>query len=338
MARPISIMDLVTITGSATPSQTIADTVAVAQEADRLGYKRYWVPEHHNHLGLAFTSTEVMIAHLGAKTERIRVGAAGIMLPNHAPLKVAETFRTLEALYPGRIDLGLGRAPGTDGLTAYALRGNDKGGADFPQLAGELFAFLYDQFPPDHPYAKVIAAPIGQQAPDVFILGSSEFGPRFAAVNGLTAVFAHHQSPHLARSVLRKYREDFVGSELQSTPYSIVSVLALATDDPTIADAAMGMWALFIDRIRSGERGPRPSLAEVLEYTQTSAFASRRASLREQVFAGPAAEVAARLTELADDCQVDEIALLSPLGERDLRISSLRLLADQFQLAGVPTA
>lgn len=329
---PVSVLDFVAITGDATPGQTIAATVEAAKYAERLGYKRYWVPEHHNHLGLAFTSTEVMIAHLAAATERIRVGAAGVMLPNHAPLKVAEVFRTLEAIHPGRIDLGLGRAPGTDGLTAYALRHGEMTD-NFGQQAGELFAFLYDDFPDDHPYRQVVAAPRTDIPPEIFMLGSSEYGPRFAAANGLSAVFAHHMSPELAVPVLRDYRANFQPSKYLSEPHAVISAIAFATEDPELADAAIATWMLFGDRIKRGERGPRASLVEALEFARTDEFKTRRSRHLEKVFAGSPDEVAGRLKALVADAQADELVVVSPLGAQTARLRNFELLARELDLA-----
>lgn len=330
MVFPISILDFVAISGSDTAAQTIAQTVQVAQRAEALGYKRYWVPEHHNHLGLGFTSTEVMMAHLAAVTETIRIGAAGVMLPNHAPLKVAEVFRTLQTIHPGRIDLGLGRAPGTDPLTAYALR-HGKNADEFAQQAGELLAFLTDSFPADHPYRDVIAAPQAPP-PEVFMLGSSEYGPRFAAVNGLTAVFAHHMSPDLAGPALRDYRARFAASEFQSEPYSIVSTIAFASADPEIVDAAIATWTLFGDRLRRGERGPRSSLAEALQFARTDEFKSRRAAQSQRMVVGSPQQVQERLDELVDDCQADELVVVCPLGQQEARLRSFELIAAEAGL------
>lgn len=332
MSLPVGILDFVAITGDATARETIEATIEVAQHADRLGYHRYWVPEHHNHLGLAFTSQEVMMTRLLAETERIRVGAAGIMLPNWAPLKVAEVFRTLETMYPGRVDLGLGRAPGTDGLTAHALR-NGQTHDEFPQQCAELLAFLYDSFPDNHPYSRVVAAPIPERPPEIFMLGSSDFGPTFAAVNGLIAVFAHHMSPQYAAPLLRQYRERFEPSPYLSAPYSIVSTLAFATDDPDLADAALATWMLFKDRLTRGERGARASLAEALDYTRTDDFAARKPSNEKLVYAGPAEQVAERLTALAKECQADEVVVISPLGEQSARLRSFELLAGAMHLS-----
>ena len=330
-AAPLSVLDFVSITEGQTPAEAIADTVAVARAAERAGYHRYWVPEHHNSSGLAFTSLEVLIAHLAAATSTIRVGAAGVMLPNHAPLKVAEVFRTLEALHPGRIDLGLGRAPGTDGLTAFALRGTQPDAVpDFPQLLAMLMAFLADDFPDDHPYRDVLAAPVVTSSPDVFVLGSSGYGTRFAAVNGLGTVFAHHMSPDLAVEALQEYRSSFRPGYVEE-PWSAVSVIAHATDDPDEAEAAVASWALLISRLRAGDRGPRPTFDQIRDYARSAEFRRERDGAPDRVFAGPAADVAARVRELATRAQVDEVAVVSPLPGRERRAGALAAFAQAWR-------
>ena len=197
---PLAVLDFVGIEYGESPSASVAGAVGIARAVEAAGYRRYWVSEHHNMTSLACSAPELLTAHVGALTARIRVGAAGIMLPNHAPLKVAETFRTLLAMYPGRIDLALGRAPGTDPLTAHVLRRGMVAdpAAEFPGQVAELLAFLGDGFPAGHPYAPLVAAPVVDERPELFVLGSSGYGPRFAAVNGMSAVFAHHMSPEIA--------------------------------------------------------------------------------------------------------------------------------------------
>jgi luciferase family oxidoreductase group 1 len=330
--RPLAILDFVHRSAGQSAADALADTVAVARVAEEIGYARYWVPEHHNSPGLGFTSNEVLIAHLAAATSSIRVGAAGVMLPNHAPLKVAEVFRTLEALHPGRIDLGLGRAPGTDGLTAYALRGRDPGAAgdEFPELAAHLLAFLGDGFPPDHPYSRVLAAPEVETTPEVFMLGSSAYGPQFSAANGLATVFAHHMSPELAVDVLRKYRRDFRPGHVEA-PHAGISVLAYATDDPDDADLARASWSMFVDRIRRGRRGPGPGLQEVAAHARSAAFAELRASLDGRVFAGPPDRVAEQVADLAERACADEVAVVSPISERTRRTRALSALIAAWQ-------
>ena len=172
---PLAVLDFVGIEHGESASASVAGAVRIAQAVEAAGYRRYWVSEHHNMTSLACSAPELLTAHVGARTSRIRVGAAGIMLPNHAPLKVAETFRTLLAMYPGRIDLALGRAPGTDPLTAHVLRRGmvTDPAAEFPGQVGELLAFLGDGFPAGHPYAQLVAAPLVDERPELFVLGSS---------------------------------------------------------------------------------------------------------------------------------------------------------------------
>src|SRR5579859_6740974 len=182
---PLAVLDFVGIEYGEGASDSLVGAVSIAQAIEAAGYRRYWVSEHHNMHSLACSAPELLIAHVGAQTSSIRVGAAGIMLPNHAALKVAETFRTLLAMYPGRVDLALGRAPGTDPLTAHALRRGQvvDPGAEFPGQVGELLAWLGDGFPKDHPYGQLVAAPVIDEQPELFVLGSSQYGPKFAAVN-----------------------------------------------------------------------------------------------------------------------------------------------------------
>src|SRR5882757_9835444 len=190
---PLAVLDFVGIEYGEVASDSLAGAASIARAIEASGYRRYWVSEHHNMQSLACSAPELLTAYVGAQTSRIRVGAAGIMLPNHAALKVAETFRTLLAMYPGRIDLALGRAPGTDQLTAHVLRRGmvSDPAAEFPGQVAELLAFLGDGFPADHPYAPLVAAPVNSERPELFMLGSSPYGPRFAAVNGMSAAFAH---------------------------------------------------------------------------------------------------------------------------------------------------
>src|ERR1700685_1025948 len=208
---PLAVLDFVGIEYGEAASDALVGAVGIAQAIEAAGYRRYWVSEHHNMNSLACSAPELLTAHIGAHTERIRVGAAGIMLPNHTSLKVAETCRTLLAMYRGRIDLALGRAPGTDPLTAHVLRRGVRTdpAAEFPAQVGELLAFLGDGVPDGHPYAPLVAAPLVAEKPELFVLGSSPYGPRFAAVNGMSAVFAHHMSPDQAFEALREYRRGF---------------------------------------------------------------------------------------------------------------------------------
>jgi luciferase family oxidoreductase group 1 len=333
---PLAVLDFVGIEHGETASRSIAGAVEVARAVEDAGYGRYWVSEHHNMRSLACSAPEVLTAHIGARTDRIRVGAAGIMLPNHAPFKVAEVFRTLLAMYPGRIDLALGRAPGTDPLTAHVLR---RGVAtdvqnDFPGQVAELLAFLDDgsAFPEGHPYRGLVAAPVVDEQPQVFVLGSSPYGPRFAAVNGLSAVFAHHQSPDLAFEVLQGYRRDFRPSREGDQPFSAMSVLAFASDDHDAVLEFEAAWALTMQNLARGHREPlRPE--EVTAFARSEAFRSRRQDRDPRMVTGEAKVVAERLLEMKERAGTDEIVVVTPSLDRARRIGSYRALADAWREA-----
>lgn len=283
---------------------------------------------------LACSAPEILIAHITAKTDRIRVGAAGIMLPNHTSFKVAETFRTLIAMHPGRIDLGLGRAPGTDPLTAHVLRRgmNANAAAEFPQQVAELLAFLGEGFPADHPYGALVAAPVVDEQPDVFILGSSQYGPSFAAVNGMGAVFAHHQSPDLAFNVLRDYRRDFTPRVEGGTPYSAMSVLAFASDDDDAVFEFEAAWTLTLQNLSRNIRTPlRPEQVE--EFACSDEFRGQRRERDSRMVTGEAKILVERLLEMKEQAQVDELVLVTPSLGRERRTASFQSIAEAWRAA-----
>lgn len=327
---PLAVLDFVGIEYGEPAHDSIGGAVDIAQAVEAANYRRYWVSEHHNMRSLACSAPEILISHLGAKTSRIRVGAAGIMLPNHAPFKVAETFRTLMAMYPGRIDLGLGRAPGTDPLTAHVLRrgiGSDVA-TEFPGQVAELLAFLGDgtEFPEDHPYRQLVAAPVVDEQPEIFLLGSSHYGPRFAAVNGMRAVFAHHQSPDIAFEVLRDYRRDFRPRRDGDQPWSAMSVLAFASDDEESVFEFEAGWALTMQNLARNIREPlRPE--QVVDYARSDAFRSRRRERDPRMVTGQADDVVARLAEMKEQAMVDELVIVTPSLDRKRRTDSYRQIA-----------
>jgi luciferase family oxidoreductase group 1 len=329
----LAVLDFVGIEHGESAAASIAGAVGIAQAVEAAGYRRYWVSEHHNMSSLACSAPELLTAHVGAHTSRIRVGAAGIMLPNHAPLKVAEMFRTLLAMYPGRIDLALGRAPGTDPLTAHVLRRGmvADAAAEFPAQVGELLAFLGDGFPAGHPYAQLVAAPLVDERPELFVLGSSAYGPRFAAVNGMSAAFAHHMSPDLAFEALREYRRGFTPGPAGGSPYSVMSVLAFAShDDEAIIDFEAA-WTLTIQNIRRGIREPlRPE--QIHDFARSREFRASRQDDSRMVTGEPKA-VAERLLEMKELAQADEIAVVTPSLERERRRASYVALADAWRRA-----
>jgi luciferase family oxidoreductase group 1 len=328
---PLAVLDFVGIEHGETATESVRGAVGIARAVEAAGYRRYWVSEHHNMRSLACSAPEILVAHVAAQTERIRVGAAGIMLPNHAAFKVAETFRTLVAMHPGRIDLALGRAPGTDPLTAHVLRRGLRvdPGAEFPAQVAELLAFLGDGFPDDHPYAPLVAAPVVTEQPELFVLGSSPYGPRFAAVNGLSAVFAHHMSPDLAVDVLRRYRAEFTPRTDGAAPFSAMSVLVYADDDELSRVEFEAAWALTMRNLSRGVREPlRPE--EVAEFARSASFrAGRRDDSRMVV--GEAKHVVERLLELKQAAQADEIVLVTPSLDRARRTASCEAVAQAWR-------
>jgi luciferase family oxidoreductase group 1 len=329
----LSLLDFVGIEHGETASSALRGAVGIAQAVEAAGYRRYWVSEHHNMRSLACSAPELLTAHVAAQTSTIRVGAAGIMLPNHAAFKVAETFRTLLAMHPGRIDLALGRAPGTDPLTAHVLRRGLRvdPAAEFPTQVAELLAFLGDGFPDDHPYAPLVAAPVVDEQPELFVLGSSGYGPRFAALNGLRAVFAHHMSPEIAVEVLREYRREFRPAREGAQPYSAMSVLTFASDDEDAVHEFAAAWALTMRNLARGVREPlRPE--QVTELARSEGFRDRPRD-DDRMVAGPPKLVAERLLELQQAAQVDEIVVVTPSLDRARRTASLVDLAQAWRQA-----
>ncbi|HVE29159.1 MAG TPA: LLM class flavin-dependent oxidoreductase [Mycobacteriales bacterium] len=332
---PLAVLDFVGIEYGEGAHDSLQGAIGIAQAVEQAGYRRYWISEHHNMRSLACSAPEILTAAIAARTETIRVGAAGIMLPNHSSFKVAEVFRTLMALHPGRIDLGLGRAPGTDPLTAHVLRrGIDVDpAAEFPEQVAELLAFLGDGvgFAENHPYGRLVAAPVVDEVPQLFVLGSSGYGTQFAAVNGMSAVFAHHMSPDLAVPALKQYRAQFRPRQDGATPYSAMSVLSFASDDPDAVAEFEAGWTLTIANLRRGIREPlRPE--QVREYARSPEF--RRDGRDGRMVTGEAKAVVERLLELKAEAEVDEIVVVTPNLDRNRRTASFRSIADSWRAAG----
>ena len=223
---PFSVLDLCPIIQGGSAAQSFRNALDLAQHAEQWGYRRYWIAEHHSLVGVASAATSVVIAHIGAGTRTIRIGAGGIMLPNHAPLLIAEQFGTLESLYPGRIDLGLGRAPGSDQVTSQALRRDPMAGDDFPKEVGELMYW----FSPEQPGQSVVAVPGAGLKIPLWILGSSTWGAQFAAANGLPFAFASHFAPQQMMHALELYRAGFKPSDWLDKPYAMLGINVIAAD------------------------------------------------------------------------------------------------------------
>jgi luciferase family oxidoreductase group 1 len=343
---PLSVLDLVTVGAGRTASDALRTSVEIARLAEARGYHRYWVAEHHSMPGVASSSPAVILAHLAAHTERIRLGSGGVMLPNHAPLVIAEQFGTLEAMAPGRVDLGLGRAPGTDGATAAALRRTDRlneGADDFPQQLVELTRFLDDDFPDGHPYRRIHAVPGPVQAtspggvqsphrPPVWLLGSSGFSARLAATLGLPFAFAHHFSAQNTVPALDLYRETFRPSEILDEPYALIGVSALATDDEREARRQVLAAALNMVRLRTGRPGLVPTPEEAEAYDFSPMERDFVESWNANVVHGTPDAVRAGLDDLQKRTGADELMITANAHGGDVRLRSYELIADAYGL------
>ena len=334
MTLALSVLDLSPVDAGSTSAQALHDTVDLARHADRLGFTRYWLAEHHNMTAVASSAPEIMIGQVAAATRRIRVGSGGIMLPNHAPLQVAEDFRVLEALFPGRIDLGIGRAPGTDQVTAVALRRSVEalGADDFLEQLADLRAFSGGGFPADHPFRSIQAAPADVDLPPIWILGSSGYGSQVAAALGLGFAFAAHISPDTAVDALRRYRERFTPSPQAAEPRPLLAVSVVCGETDAEAERLATSMDLAVVRLRTGQPAPLPSPEEASAHRFTPQERAIAQSYRERQVVGGPATVRARLSALAAEAGVDEVMLTTMTHGHEARVRGLELLADAFDL------
>ena len=330
----LSILDQSPIVSGYTPRDAVRETIRLAQAADHLGFHRYWLAEHHNMRGLADPVPEILLGALAGETSRIRVGTGGVLLPYYSPLKVAEIFRMYEALFPGRIDLGIGRAPGGDMLTARAVNAHAFEDMDgFPRQVIELIGWLDDALPEDHPYRAVHAMPAGESSPEIWLLGSSDYSATLAAYLGLRFAFAHFISAHGGDAVTRAYRADFRASLRDAGPCSMVCVFAICAE--TQADAER--LAASIDHRRllmaTGREAVVATADEALAYPYSER--DREIVLRERARAviGTPERVKARLLEIQAAFQADELMVITITGDYPSRLRSYELLAEAFQLA-----
>jgi luciferase family oxidoreductase group 1 len=327
---PLSVLDLATVATGSTPAQALEETTTLSVAVERLGYHRLWVAEHHGMPAVASSAPAVLIAHLADATSTLRVGSGGVMLPNHSPLVVAEQFGTLEALHPGRIDLGLGRAPGTDPATARALRRSRDLDADtFPNDVVELISYLLPaEGPPAHPSAN----PGSGYLPEVWLLGSSLFSAQLAGILGLPYSFAYHFAPALLDAALDTYRTNFRPSILHDVPRSMVAASVICAPSADEARWLSGSSALSILQLRSGRLGPMPSPEEAEAYPFTAA---ERAMVEETLsthLIGDPDSVRAGLVELQRRTGADEIMLSTRAHSYEARIRSLTLVAEAWGL------
>jgi luciferase family oxidoreductase group 1 len=326
---PVSVLDLAPIGSGFGAGEALRNSVDLARHAERWGYVRHWVAEHHNMPGVGSSAPAVLIAHLAAATTRLRVGAGGVMLPNHAPLVIAEQFGTLEALHPGRIDLGIGRAPGTDPATAAALRRTAAplSADDFPQQLGELVAFLRGSFPADHPYHRVRAVPGGGDVPALWLLGSSGYSAQVAGILGLPFAFAHHFSPANTEPALELYRSRFQPSAALAEPYAMVAVAVVCADSDERARWLDGSSRLSVLRLRAGAPIPLPTPEEAAAHPYTpSEEAVIQGWVADHVVGDPDT-VGRGLDRLLARTRADELMVTTMVYEHRDRLRSYELVA-----------
>ncbi|MFF2083016.1 LLM class flavin-dependent oxidoreductase [Nocardia sp. NPDC058176] len=321
-AVTLSVLDLAPVQADATAGEALHATTRLAQHAEELGYRRFWVAEHHNMPGIASAAPAVVLAHLAASTSRIRLGSGGVMLPNHAPLVVAEQFGTLESLHPGRIDLGIGRAPGTDPVTARALRRHADGlGADsFPRELTTLIGFFRGT-----DADGIVASPGRGAEPEVWLLGSSGYSAQVAAALGLPFAFAHHIAPDNTAAALNLYRDNFRPSETRSEPYTIVAASAICADTDAEADRLAAPRDLAFANLRSGRPQALATPDQAAGFPGSDAerhFAAQRKAGQLQ---GSPETVRAQAAQLLDATTPDELMLNTLVYDIDARIRSLDL-------------
>jgi luciferase family oxidoreductase group 1 len=329
---PLSVLDLAPVGAGSTPATALAGSVDLARLAERLGYRRLWVAEHHNMPGIASSSPPVLIAHLAASTTTIRVGAGGVMLPNHSSLVVAEQFGMLEALHPGRIDLGLGRAPGTDPVTAAALRRSPSPGADeFPEQLRDLFSY----FDGTHPH--ITAVPGRGYRPAVWMLGSSNYSAQVAGLLGLPFSFAHHFASHNTIAALEIYRESFRPSSELEQPYAMIGVPVICAETTERANWLSGSSALSFVRLRQGRPTPLPTPEEAAEYVFTPTEREIVRAWTAPLIRGEPNHVRAELEALTQRTGTDELMITTMIHSPADRLRSYELVAETWNLSPVAT-
>jgi luciferase family oxidoreductase group 1 len=332
---PLSVLDLATVATGSNAAQALAETTQTAIVAEQLGYKRLWVAEHHGMPAVASSAPAVLIAHVASATSTIRVGAGGVMLPNHSPLVIAEQYATLEALHPGRIDLGLGRAPGTDHVTARALRRSLDLGADhFPDDVVELINYL---LPLEGPLGHPAANPGNGYLPEVWLLGSSTFSAQLAGLLGLPFSFAYHFAPTLVDEALQIYRSNFRASILLAEPHAMIAVSVIAAPTSEEATWLSTSSAMSIVQMRTGRRGQlmSPEEASAITFTPDEATLAKEAMSTHVI--GDAETVAEGLHALRDRTSADELMISTRVHSQEVRVRSLSLVASAWGLHGEST-
>ena len=329
----LSVLDQSPVRSGLTAADAVQETLELSEAADRLGYHRYWLAEHHATSGLAGSCPEVLIGQVASRTSRLRVGAGGIMLSHYSPLKVAEQFRMLETLFPGRIDLGLGRAPGSDQVTAGALAyGAPRRPELYPRQISDLIAWLEDAMPQDHPFAGVKATPRAPGVPEIWLLGSSGESAMLAAHFGVAFSFAHFIVSDGSVQVTREYRERFQPSPRVPAARASVAVFVVCADTEAEAMRLAKSRELFIVRLYTGRGGPYPSVDEAERYPYDARERTIVEHARRRCIAGAPEQLRERLTLFATEHGVDELVIVTITHDSKARYRSYELLAEVFGL------
>jgi len=326
----LAVLDQSPIAGDEDALAAVEHTITLAKRCDELGYHRYWLAEHHATKTLASSSPEILITRVANETRRIRIGSGGVMLSHYSPFKVAENFRLLELMYPGRIDLGIGRAPGSDGLTAAALAyGNTLGVEYYPAKVKDLVAFVSGEKAFTEAFEGLQATPDTPSTPEIWMLGSSMDSATYAAQFGLAFSFAHFISPESASPAIHRYRHEFQSEHLES-PYSSIGVFAIATDDPKKVDLFRRVREIQRLRRDRGIRGPMPTLEEAAAYEFTEDEQKRLVSGRSRQIIGNQSAVKTAIDSLIEETGADEVVILTITPSFEDRVRSYELIADAY--------
>ena len=331
----VSVLDQSPVRSGMTAAEAVHETLELARAAERLGYHRYWLAEHHATPGLAGSCPEVLIGQVAARTARIRVGSGGVMLSHYSALKVAETFRTLETLFPGRIDLGIGRAPGSDRRTARALRDAPAipEAEFFPDQVADLLGYLRDELPAGHPFAGVRAMPDGAGEPEVWLLGSSDQSAALAAHFGAAFSFAHFINGDGGAEITRDYVRSFRPSPSLAAPQASAAVFVVCADTEAEARRLARSRELFILRLHTGRPGRYPSVEEAEAYPYTAHEQAIVEYNRQRTIAGTPEQVRERLLAMAGDYGVEELVIVTITHDPKARLRSYELVAQAFELS-----
>jgi luciferase family oxidoreductase group 1 len=335
---PLSVLDLAPVGEGSSPREALQRSIELAQHVERLGYRRYWVAEHHNMPGIASSSPPVLLAAVGQHTSTIRLGSGGVMLPNHSPLVVAEQFGMLEALHPGRVDLGLGRAPGTDQVTALALRRTREQIMvdDFDSKLAELLGYFNGTIPDDHPFSRITATPgLGYQ-PEIWLLGSSDYGARLAGALGLPYSYAHHFAMGGTDEAVALYRATFEPSAVLEEPYVMLGVAVICAETDQRAQWLAGPGRLAMVRLRTGRPGRYPTPEEAAAYTFTPHEKEVAKTVGRSSVVGSVETVRDGLASLVARTGADELMITTMVHGHVDRLESYRLVAEEVACRSNP--